>query len=382
MSSEATRRRGRLTRRRLLAGGLAAGTGVLIGFDLAARRPRGVEAAGTPFAPNAWLRIDPDGTVNIVNSQSEMGQGTLTTMAMIIADELEADWERVRVVQGGADLAYGNPAFGGQQLTAGSRSIRGLLTTWRRAGAAAREMLLAAAAQAWGVPVSEVRADRGAVYHDATGRRLGYGELAARAGQLPVPQQPRLKSRAEWRYIGRGVPRRDTPAKVTGTAVYGIDVSVPGMLVASVARCPVFGGRVASFDGPAARAVPGVRYVVPLASGVGVAVVADSYWAARRGRDLLAVRWDEGPNARLDSAAIRQTYRALVARPGPVARREGDAPGVLEQAGRVLEAVYEVPSSPTRPWSRRTPPPTSDPTAATSGRRPRTRRAPSRSRCA
>ncbi len=330
-----------ISRRALLKGGLAAaGAGLAVGWELPAVR-RATGAAGRVFAPNVWLRIDGDGIVTIVNSQSELGQGTLTSMAMIIADELDADWSRVRVEQSGADPAYGNPNFGGQQLTAGSQSIRGLMPTWRRAGAAAREMLVAAAANEWGVPTGELRTDKGAVYHDPSGRMLTYGELADKAATLPVPQNPRLKRPDQFTLIGKGVPRLDTPDKVTGRATYGLDVAVPGMLVATVARCPVFGGTAASFDARRARAVKGVTRVVQIGSGV--AVVAAGYWAAKRGRDALVVRWNEGPNAKLDSATIHQVYEATATQPGAVARREGDAAAALGAAPRVLEAVYEVP---------------------------------------
>jgi isoquinoline 1-oxidoreductase subunit beta len=329
--------RGRLSRRALLKAGVGIAAGLTIGWDLP-RGPRGVRSAGTAFAPNAWLRIDADGRVTIVNSQSEMGQGTLTSMAMIIAEELDADWSRVRVEQSGADPAYGR---GGDQITAGSASIRGYLTTWRRAGAAAREMLVAAAAREWGVPAGELRAERGAVYHDATGRRLTYGELADKAATLPVPQNPRLKTPEQFTLIGTRVPRLDTPDKVTGRAIYGLDVSVSGMLVATVARCPVFGGKLASFDATRAKAVPGVRHVVPIVSGV--AVVADGYWAARRGREALTVKWNEGANARVGSAGIRQAFADAAKQPGVVARRDGDATRALAAARRVVEAVYEAP---------------------------------------
>jgi isoquinoline 1-oxidoreductase beta subunit len=327
----------RITRRTLLKGGLAAGAGLGIGFWIPGPRA----AAGQPFAPNAWIRIDPQGTVTIVNPQSEMGQGTLTSMAMIVADELEADWSRVRVEQGGTDPAFGNPRAGGAQFTAGSRSIRDLMPVWRRAGAAAREMLLAAAARRWGVPVEEVEADRGRAVHRATARALSYGELVHEAARLPVPQNPRLKSPAEFRLIGTKVPRLDTPDKVTGRAIFGIDVSVPGMLIATVERSPVFGGRLTSFDASAAQGIRGVKAVIPISAGV--AVVADSYWAARRGREALRVAWDEGPRARLSSEEIRQAYAQLARQPGRVARAQGDPPAALSAASFLLEAVYDLP---------------------------------------
>jgi isoquinoline 1-oxidoreductase beta subunit len=336
-----------ISRRTLLKGGLAAGAGLVIGFHV----PNGrvALAAGHVFAPNAWIRIDKDGIVTIINSQSEMGQGTLTSMAMILADELEADWSKVKVEQGPASRAFDNPGwppyierlFGGSQLTAGSMSIRGLFMTWRRAGAAAKEMLMAAAAKEWGVPIGEVYAEQGAVHHRPSGRKLGYGELSDKAAQLPVPQNPTLKTPDQFKLIGKKVPRRDTPDKVTGKAVYGIDVKVPGMLVATVQRCPVFGGTVASFDASKALAIKGVRHVVQISSGI--AVVADNYWTAKRGRDALVVNWNEGPNAKQSSAAISQAYAALAQQPGPVARREGDVAKALGAAPKVIEAVYEVP---------------------------------------
>jgi len=333
-----------VSRRALLKAGLAAGAGFTLGFQQRPLGPglrRAAAQAAKVFAPNAWIRIDADGLVTIVNSQSELGQGTLTSMAMVIADELDADWSRVRVEQSGADPVFGNPNFGGQQLTAGSQSIRGLLPTWRRAGAAARQMLVEAAAREWGVPAGEVRADNGAVHHDPSGRTLTYGALADKAGQLPVPQNPRLKTPDQWKLIGKKVPRLDTPDKVTGRAIYGIDVTVPGMLVATVERSPVFGGKVASFDATKARAVKGVKQVVQI--GAGVAVVAESYWAARQGRQALTVTWNEGPNARVSSDEITKAYAALAQQAGPVARREGDAGKALGEAARVVDAVYEVP---------------------------------------
>lgn len=329
-----------ISRRTLLKGGLAAGAGFSIGFRFPAPGRAAAQGAKV-FAPNVWLRLDADGIVTIVNSQSELGQGTLTSMAMVIADELDADWSKVRVEQSGADPAYGNPNFGGQQLTAGSQSIRGLLPTWRRAGAAAREMLVTAAAREWGVPAGDLRTDKGVVHHDPSGRRLTYGELADKAGQLPVPQSPRLKTPDQFKLIGKKVPRLDTPDKVTGRALYGIDVTVPGMLVATVLRPPVFGGKVASFDATRAKAIRGVRDVVRISSGL--AVVADSYWVAKLGRDALVVRWDDGPTAQVSSASIRQAYATLAQQPGPVARRDGDAMKALGEGTRVVEAVYEVP---------------------------------------
>jgi isoquinoline 1-oxidoreductase subunit beta len=330
-----------VSRRALLKGGLAVGAGLSIGFPLArAGRPAGAQAKA--FRPNAWVNIDRDGVVTIITGQSEMGQGTLTTIGMIIADELDADWSTVKIQQGGADRVLGNPNFmGGSQATVGSRSIRDFLGTWRRAGAAGREMLAAAAARKWSVPLDEVYPDQGVVYHRPTGRKFTYGELVDEASQLPVPQNPRLKTRDQFKLIGKNVPRRDTPDKVTGRAIFGMDVVVPGMLVATVQRCPVFGGKVKSLDAGPAKAVKGVRDVVVVSAGV--AVVADGYWAAKRGRDALRIEWDEGPNASLTSAEISRGYAQLAQQPGKVARRDGDPAKALGEADKRVEAVYEVP---------------------------------------
>ena len=332
-------RTARLARRTLLKGSAALGAGLVVGVRRPLRPASGEQAAGT-FAPSAFVRIDRDGIVTVVNGMSEMGQGTWTTMAMIVADELEADWSKVRIEQGPTDPAFANPGLG-RQATAGSFSIRSLMTTWRRAGAAAREMLVEAAARHWGVPIDECYAEDNHVIHRPTGRRLEYGQLVDRAAQLPVPQSPLLKTPNQFKLIGKNVPRRDTPDKVTGRAVYGIDVVRPGMLVATVQRCPVFGGNVAAVDTTAAKAVPGVRHVVQISSGV--AVVADSYWAARKGREALKIQWNEGPNAGLTSEAIRREYARLAQQPGAVARREGDGAAGLARGARRIEAVYETP---------------------------------------
>src|SRR5439155_7270403 len=229
----------------------------------------------------------------------------------------------------------------GVQAYGGSRGLRDHLMVWRRAGAAAREMLKEAAAGQWGVPVSEVDAQLGIVTHRPTGRQLTYGELADKASQLPVPQSPPLKTPDQFRYIGKDVPRQDIPLKVDGRAVFGIDVMLPGLLVALVERCPVFGGSVATVDDTAARAVPGVRHVVRISSGV--AVVADGYWAARKGREALHVTWNEGPRVQLASAEISREYEAAAKQPGLVAKQVGDAQAVLGTAAKPIEAVYEVP---------------------------------------
>jgi isoquinoline 1-oxidoreductase subunit beta len=329
------------TRRAILKGGLALGAG--LGLNL--RIPIGASAAapGTGMlAPSQWLTIDRDGIVTIVNSVPEMGQGSLTTMPMIIADELDADLAKVRVEQAPANPAlYANPVTH-RQAYGGSRGVRDHLQMWRKAGAAARQMLMEAAAREWGVPLTELETEPGVVVHPRTGRRLLYGELVDKAAQLPVPDNPTLKSPDRFRYIGKTVPRRDMRSKVNGSAVYGIDVKVPDMLVASIERCPVLGGKVQAFDGAGATAVPGVRHVVAVTNGV--AVVADSFWAALKGRKALAVTWDPGPLAAISSAQILREYEELANRPGRVVRNDGDAESALAAAeGKTLDAAYEVP---------------------------------------
>ncbi len=327
-----------VTRREILKGGLAVGAGLTVGFALPLRG-----RAQTPgmFTPNQWLRIDRDGVVTITNSVPEMGQGSLTTTPMIIADELDAKLENVRVEQAPANPAlYKNPVTGTQSY-GGSRGVRDHFDMWRKAAASAREMLKQAAANEWGVPVESVETEDGAVLHRPTGRRLSYGQLVDKAQALPVPQNPKLKTPDQFKYIGKAVKRRDTPDKVTGRGVYGVDVQVPGMLIGSIERCPVFGGQVKSFDATATKAIKGVKDVVQVSNGV--AVVADSFWTAVQGRRALKVTWDEGPTAQVSSAMITREYEAASKQPGQVARNDGDAEKVLAAGGKVYEAIYQVP---------------------------------------
>ncbi len=327
-----------VSRREILKGGLVVGAGLTVGFSLPIR------AVGqTPgvFAPNQWLRIDRDGVVTITNSVPEMGQGSLTTTPMIIADELDAKLDSVKVEQAPANPAlYKNPVTGTQSY-GGSRGVRDHIEMWRKAAASAREMLKQAAANEWGVPVESVDTEEGAVVHRPTGRRLQYGQLVDKAQALPVPQNPTLKTPDKFRYIGKVVKRRDTPDKVTGRSIYGVDVQVPGMLVGSIERCPVFGGKVQTFDATAAKKIKGVKDVVQVSNGV--AVVADNFWTALQGRRALKVTWDEGPIAQVSSATITREYEAASKQPGQVAKNEGDAEKVLAAGGKVHEAVYQVP---------------------------------------
>jgi isoquinoline 1-oxidoreductase beta subunit len=331
-----------INRREFLETAGITGAGLVIGFHLPATGRGGARAAAAaPFAPNGWLRIGADESVLVVVDRSEMGQGVTTSLPMLIAEELEADWSKVRIEFAPADKAYINPMFG-MQGTGGSTSVRAAYTPLRKAGAAAREMLVAAAAATWGVDKAECRAQRGAVVHPTSRRRpLTYGTLVAQAATLPVPQDAPLKDPKDWKILGTRVKRLDSPPKVDGSAQFGIDVKAPGLLVALVARSPVFGGKVKAFDATKAKAVPGVKHVVQISSGV--AVVADGYWSAKKGRDALAVTWDEGPTASVSSASISQLFGQKADQPGAVARHDGDAQGALPGAAVKLDAVYELP---------------------------------------
>lgn len=329
--------RATLKRREFLETGVAAGASLLIGFHVPGLDRSPVPRPPSPqsFKPNAWIEIRPDGAVTIWTGRSEMGQGVKTAMPMIIAEELEADWTRVQVLQADADPAYGD------QFTVGSRSVRSGFEPLRRAGAAARELLIGAAALTWNVPREACRARNSMVEHAPTGRRLGYGELAALAATLPVPADPPLKPSSEFRILGTRVPRVDTPDKVDGAAVFGLDVRVPGMVYAAVARCPVFGGRVKSFDPAPALAVPGVQRVLQISSGV--AVVADRTWAAFQGKQALKIEWDEGKVAQWSSDGIWRAFAAAAERSGEVVRAVGDVEAGLKAAARSVEATYLAP---------------------------------------
>jgi isoquinoline 1-oxidoreductase beta subunit len=326
-----------VTRREFLEVASAAGASLVIGFTFSGCA-RGAPP-GPPLEPNAWLRIGTDESILVIVDRSEMGQGVATALPMLLAEELEADWSRVGIEFAPADPKYNNLLFG-MQATGGSSSVRAAFTALRQAGAAAREVLIDAAAQTWGVDRSECHAEQGAVVHTG-GRRLTYGHLVATAATLPVPADPPLKAAGDWKIVGTRVPRLDTPLKVDGSAQFGIDVAVPGMLTAVVARCPVFGGTVARFDATAARAVPSVRDVVQITSGI--AVVAEGYWPAKRGRDALEVAWNEGPTAGVSSAAIARLFAQRAERAGAQARRDGNAERALSGAARRIEAVYETP---------------------------------------
>src|SRR5712692_4543677 len=329
----------RVSRREFLIAGAAAGGGLLLGWHMDGG-PRLAAAATTAppleFAPNAFIRVGTDGGVTLI-----MGQGMYTSMPMLLAEELEVGLDQVRLEHAPPDdKRYVNPLFG-FQATGGSTSVKGLYLPMRRAGATARTMLIAAAAERWSVDPASCRADRGSVIHAASGRRLGYGALAAAAAELPIPDNVPLKRPEEFKLIGTPAKRLDTPQKVNGIAQYGIDVRVPGMKIATVAASPVLGGKVAGLDEAKAMAIKGVHQVVRLDEAV--AVVADHMWAAKQGLAALAIRWDDGPNAAVSTDDVVKGLAAAAETPGVVARKEGDAAAGIASAATKLEAVYQAP---------------------------------------
>ena len=294
--------------------------------------------AGASFVPNAFLRIGSDDSVTVLLAHSEMGQGIWTALPMLIAEELDADWSRIKVEHAPAAPAYAHTGFG-IQMTGGSSTTWSEFDRYRQAGATARALLLAAAAQRFGIAPADCRTENGAVI--AGNQRARYGELAAAAAALTVPKVVPLKDPKHWKLIGKPTKRLDTPEKITGRARFGMDVQFPGLLTALVAHPPVFGGTVKSFDADPAKAVAGVRHVVQVPTGV--AVVADHFWAAKLGRDALKVEWDLGPNAALDSAALREQFRKLAKAKGATAAQKGNVAGALGRAAKTIEAEYAVP---------------------------------------
>lgn len=319
----------------------AAGAALSLAVSLTGcRTPSAPDAGEAAFAPDAWIRLFPDGRVLVEVDRSEMGQGVSTALPMLVAEEMDVEWSMVRYEFAPVHPAYTNPLLRAQ-ITGGSTAIMAAWVPLREAGAKARAMLLAAAAQQWGVPAGECRTEPGVVIHAGSGRRADYGSLAAAAAQVPVPERVPLKEPRDFRLIGKAAPRLDTPAAVRGELRYGLDAGPRGALVALVARCPVAGGTLRRVDDTAARAVPGVRHVVTIDRGV--AVVADGYWPALKGRAALALEWDEGPNASLDSAAIASRLAAALDEEGVEVRKDGTGAAALAGAARTIEAQYDLP---------------------------------------
>jgi isoquinoline 1-oxidoreductase beta subunit len=327
-----------LTRRRFLKSTALAGAALFVGFRLERR----AAAAAEGLAPDAFVRIASDNTVTVISKHIEFGQGSYSGVATILAEELDADWSQIRVESAPADARrYGNRHLGGAQVTGGSTAMADSWDQMRRAGATARAMLVEAAVREWGVSASEVTVDRGVVSHPPSGRRATFGELASKAAALTPPAQVTLKDPKDFKLVGKRPPRVDSQAKTDGTAQFTMDFTLPGMLTALIARPARFGATVKSFDATAPRRVKGVTHVVRVPSGV--AVVATGFWAARKGREALRVTWDESRAETRGTDDLYAEYRALAARPGTSARREGDVESALRGAAKVFEAVYEFP---------------------------------------
>jgi len=328
-----------ISRRSFLAASAAVGGGLVLSLSLPFGRSEA--AHSDSFAPNAFIRIGGDGQVVLTMPYVEMGQGTYTSIPMLIAEELEVSLKQVRLEHAPPNAKlYVNPMLG-VQATGNSNAMRGAWKPMRAAGATARIMLVAAAARRWGVDATTCRAQDGEVIHVPTGRRLKYGELAAEAANIPVPENITLKAPADFKLIGTPAKRLDAPAKVNGSAVYGIDARPPGVKIATLAQSPVFGGRVKSLDDGAAKAVKGVRQIVRLDDAV--AVVADHMGAAKKGLAALKIEWDEGPHATLATEEIAHELDQATLGPGAVAQNIGDADKAMASAATKVEAIYQVP---------------------------------------
>jgi isoquinoline 1-oxidoreductase subunit beta len=337
--------RRRVERRDFLKISVAASGGLLIGLQLpgisalASAQSSSARQAANTFMPNAFVRIGTDERVTVIVNHSEMGQGVYTSLPMLLADELDADWTKVGFEPAPVDPKYNHPVFG-MQMTGGSSSVYSGLQQFREAGAAARAMLIAAAAQQWNVAASECRTESGAVL-DGSNRKLTYGQLASAAAKLTPPEHVQLKDPKTFKLIGKPVKRLDTPEKLNGGAVFGIDVKLPGMLTAVIARPPIFGAKMKSFDDSRARSMPGVKKIAAIPAGV--AVIADTFWQAKTARDALRVEWDEGSMQNFSTSEMMQQFRERAKSPGTSVRKEGDATTALAGAAKNIEAVYEVP---------------------------------------
>ncbi|MDO9068755.1 MAG: xanthine dehydrogenase family protein molybdopterin-binding subunit, partial [Deltaproteobacteria bacterium] len=332
------------SRREFLKTGATLGAGLTIAFYLPAGAARMVasQGAGKPFAPNAFIRIAPDDTVTVIVKHLEMGQGVNTGLPTLVAEELDVPWEKIRVEAAPADAKlYNNLLWGPMQGTGGSTAIANSFEQLRRAGATARAMLIAAAADNWKVDANTLTTQDGLVLHRPSGRKASYGQLAEKAATMPQPAEVQLKSPKDFKYIGKQFKRTDSKAKSDGSAQFTSDLRLPGQLTALIARPPLFGAKVKRFQADRAKAVPGVRAVVEVPRGV--AVIATDFWSAKKGRDALQVEWDETGAERVSSAEQREHYLGLLKQPGMVARNEGDAAKALVQATKKLEATFEFP---------------------------------------
>lgn len=326
-----------MDRRQLLKASAVVGGGFLMGIALPSNQ--GAQAEGLLHTPNAWVHIADDNTITIISARSEMGQGVFTSMPMLIAEELNVDIKKVKVsfAPPNAKL-YGNALLGGPQLTGGSTSVRDGWEKLRVAGAQVREMLIQAAATKWGVPASSLKAENAMVMGPG-GKMASYGSLAADASKLAVPEKPMIKDPKDFRIVGKPTPRLDTPSKTNGTAEFGIDVVLPGMVYAALEQCPVIGGSVVSFDATRAKSMPGVVAVVQIPDGV--AVVANSWWRANQARKSLSIVWDEGPGAKLNNKSMLEATKAATNSGKPIKLAAGgDADGTIAKSAKVVRAQY------------------------------------------
>jgi len=338
MSATAT-----LGRREFIKTSAALGGGLIVSLHfsaLGASKPGTMEAGPNAVAVTAYVRIGPDESVTIVANHSEMGQGVYTSLPMAINEELEADWAKIHVVPAPVDAVYNHPVFG-MQMTGGSTSTAAEWSHYRKMGAIARTMLVQAAAQQWNVDVASCHVEKGVVIHAASSRRASYGSLADAAAKTTMPADVPLKPPEKFEIIGKPTRRLDTPSKVNGTAQFGLDVNLPGMLVAVVARPPYFGGKVAKLDSTRALKVHGVKTIEQIPAGV--AVIADGFWPAKRARDLLVIDWDPGPNGSLSTEEMLHEFSETAKKPGDIAKKVGDPTSALASAAKTLTTEYDVP---------------------------------------
>ena len=338
MSAPAT-----LLRREFIKTGAALGGGLFVSLYLpiaGAEESGAAEAADHQFALNAYVRIGTDESVTVIANHSEMGQGVYTSLPMLLNEELEADWGRISVEAAPVDKVYNHPIFG-IQMTGGSTTSPSEWEHYRKMGALARTMLVQAASQKWNVDAASCHVEKGVVIHGASSRRATYGSLASAAAQLPAPADVPLKPASEFTQIGKSTRRLDTPSKTNGSAQFGLDVILPGMLTAVVARPPVFGGKALKIDATETLKIPGVKAVEEIPSGV--AVIADGFWPAKVGRDKLVIEWDPGPNAGLTSEQMVREFSETSKQPGAIAKKVGDPAAALASAAKTISAEYDVP---------------------------------------
>jgi isoquinoline 1-oxidoreductase beta subunit len=338
-----------INRRQFMITTAAVGGAFVLGFFWPSRRMEAAIIADKPWTPpteagnevNAWLVIGSDDTVTIRVAQSEMGEGVFTSMPMLVAEELECDWTKVRAEYASANRSLRENRVYQRMATGGSGAVRRSREYLQQAGASARARLVAAAAQQWGVPASECRAESGMVIHQGSGRKVNYGAVAAAAATVKLDAEPAIKTPNQYTLLGKPLQRLDVPLKVNGTATYGIDVRLPDMLYASVMTCPVFGGKLKRYDFDAIKNMPGVRAAVEVPNGI--AVVADSFWRAKTALEVMPVEWDEGEHAKASSEGFRKAFRAALDKAGVVANEKGDTLTALQAAAKVVEADYEAP---------------------------------------